>query len=61
MTHEPAPYLDDPWSKVFVVAVILVFALVFANAFLLGKGGLLTATPSPTPAPVVTPSPSPAP
>lgn len=55
--REPAHYIDDRWTKLFVAAVIVVFALVFANAIFLGRGGLLTATPTPTPVPIVTPSP----
>lgn len=56
--REPVPYVDDRWTKIFVAAVIVVFALIFANAIFMGKGGLLTATPSPSPAPIVTESPS---
>ena len=48
--------VDDPVTKLFVAAVIVVFVLIFANAFLLGKGGLLTATPSPSPAPTASPT-----
>lgn len=53
----PAHYIDDRWTKLFVAGVIIIFALVFANAIFLGRGGLLTATPTPTPVPIVTPSP----
>ena len=53
---EIAQYIDDRWTKLFVAAVIVVFALIFANAFFLGQGGLLTTTPSPTPAPTASPT-----
>ena len=47
--REEAPYIDDPWTKVFVVIVALFFLAIFANAFLLGEGGLISRTPSPSP------------
>jgi hypothetical protein len=47
--REEVPYIDDPWTKVFVVVVAVFFLVIFANAFLLGNGGLLTRTPSPSP------------
>lgn len=59
--RETVPYIDDPWTKVFVGLVIVVFVAIFLNAFLLGRGGLLTTTPSPSPAPSVTATPVPSP
>jgi hypothetical protein len=54
--REEIPYVDDPWTKVFVVVVAVFFLAVFANAFLLGEGGFLTRTPSPSPIPSPTAS-----
>ena len=54
--REEIPYVDDPWTKVFVVVVALFFIAVFANAFFLGEGGLITRTPSPSPLPSPTAS-----
>jgi len=54
--REEIPRVDDPVTRLFVAAVIVVFVLIFANAFLLGKGGLLNATPSPSPAPTASPT-----
>jgi hypothetical protein len=56
---ETLPYVDDRVSKVWVIAIALAFAALFFNAFFLGQGGFLTATPSPSPSPSVTVSPSP--
>ena len=58
---ETTGYIDDRWTKLFVAVTIVVFALFFANAFLLGQGGLLTTTPSPSPtaSPTVEPTTSP--
>jgi hypothetical protein len=52
--REEIPYIDDPWTKVFVVVVAVFFLAVFANAFFLGEGGLITRTPSPSPFPSAT-------
>lgn len=57
---ERAVRVDDRVSGVFVIAVVAVFALIFANAILFGHSGFVTGL-FPTPTPVVTPSPSPAP
>ncbi len=51
-----AVHVDDRISAIFVIGVLAVFALIFLNAFLLGKGGLLT--PLPTPAPISSASPA---
>ena len=52
------PYVDDRVSKLWVALVALVFAGVLAYAFLGGKGGYLTRTPSPSPTPGATASPN---
>ena len=56
---ETLPYVDDRVSMAWVILIALAFAALFFNAFFLGQGGLLTATPSPSPSPNVTVSPSP--
>jgi hypothetical protein len=56
--REEVPYVDDPWTKVFVAVVAVFFLVVFANAFLAGHGGLLTRTPSPSPIPTATATPT---
>ncbi len=38
---EELPYIDDPVSKWWIAVIIAVFALIFAWAVLLGRGGLL--------------------
>ncbi len=57
------PYIDDAVSKLFVGAIVLVFAGILLYALLLGKGGALSPPPTdrPTrePTPVVSISPSP--
>ena len=58
---EQVPYIDDPWTKWFVLLVTAVFVAIFLNAVFLGHGGLLTTTPSPSPTPVASASPSPSP
>jgi hypothetical protein len=50
-----AVHVDDRASAIFVIAVIGVFVLIFLNAVVLGKGGLLTPIPSPTPIPSLVP------
>jgi hypothetical protein len=55
---EQAVHIDDRISKLFVVAAVLVFALIFLNAMLLGRGGALSPAPTPTPTPAATASPS---
>ena len=52
--REEVRTLDDPVTRIFVAAVIAVFALIFLNAIFLGQGGLLTTTPRPSPAPTAT-------
>ncbi|HEY5496260.1 MAG TPA: hypothetical protein VIK16_06335 [Candidatus Limnocylindrales bacterium] len=46
-----AVHIDDRASAIFVIAAIAIFVLIFLNALVLGKGGLLT--PIATAAPVV--------
>lgn len=50
---EVAVHVREDVSKYFVIAVALVFLLIFLNAMLLGTGGLLRplATPTPEPSP----------
>ena len=55
---ETLPYVDDRFSKIWVAAVVAVFALIFLNAIFLGNGGLLTTTPSPSPSPSQSVAPS---
>ena len=52
-----AVHIDDRASAIFVIGVIAIFVLIFANAVVLGKGGLLT--PLPTRAPIASPAPVP--
>ena len=51
-----AVHVDDRVSAIFVIGVIAVFVLIFLNALVLGKGGLLT--PIPTPKPVASLAPA---
>ena len=63
-SDEELPYIDDRASKIWVGAIVAVFALILAYGLLFGKSGALTPpTPSPTPSPVptATASASPAP
>lgn len=57
-TASQLPYVDDRVSKLWVALVALVFAGILGYAFLGGKGGYLTRTPSPSPTPSATASPS---
>ncbi len=41
-----------------MIAIAVVFGLIFLNALFLGKGGLFAPVPTPAPIPVVTPAPS---
>jgi hypothetical protein len=52
------PYVDDRFSKLWVLAIVGVFALIFLNAIFLGNGGLLTASPSASPSITQSASPS---
>lgn len=54
---EQAVRVDDRASAWFVIALVAIFAIVFANALLLGNGGLVSHI-LPTPTPVVTPVPT---
>ncbi len=45
---EIAVHVNEPWSKIFVIVVVAVFVAILLNGLLLGKGGLITATPQPT-------------
>jgi hypothetical protein len=63
-SEDDLPYIDDRASKVWVAAIVAVFALILAYGLLFGKSGALTpATPSPTPTavPTATATASPAP
>ena len=55
------PYVDDRVSKLWVALIVLVFAAIFIYGLLLGRGGILTTSPSPQPIPSVPPSASPSP
>lgn len=55
--EDELPYIDDRVSKVWVAAIVAVFALILAYGLLFGKAGALTPpTPSPTPSPSATPT-----
>jgi hypothetical protein len=55
--EDELPYIDDRLSKIWVGAIVAVFALILAYGLLFGKAGALTpATPSPTPSPSATPT-----
>ena len=55
--EDELPYVDDRLSKIWVGAIVAVFALILAYGLLFGKAGALTpATPSPTPSPSATPT-----
>ncbi|HEY8134610.1 MAG TPA: hypothetical protein VIF08_01120 [Candidatus Limnocylindrales bacterium] len=55
--EDELPYIDDRVSKIWVVAMVAVFALILAYGLLFGKAGALTPpTPSPTPSPSPTPT-----
>ena len=54
---EELPYVDDRASKIWVAAIVAVFALILAYGLLFGKAGMLTpATPSPSPSPTAAPT-----
>ncbi len=55
---ERAVHIDDRISKVFVLGIAAIFVLIFLNALLVGKGGLLTPVATPTPIPSATAAPS---
>ena len=54
---ELAVHIDDRASKLFVIAVLVVFVGIILNALFFGVGGLFT--PLPTPSPEASPSASP--
>jgi hypothetical protein len=54
---EQAVRVDDRASAWFVIGLVALFAIVFANALLLGQGGLVSNL-FPTPTPIVTPAPT---
>jgi len=54
---EQAVRVDDRASAWFVIALVALFAIVLANALLLGHGGLVSHL-LPTPTPIVTPAPT---
>ena len=53
------PYVDDRVSKIWVGLIAAVFAVIFIYGLLLGRGGMLTTSPSPEPSPSRPPSASP--
>ena len=54
-SEDELPYIDDRASKVWVAAIVAIFALIVAYGLLFGKGGALNPpTPSPTPSPTPT-------
>ena len=53
------PYVDDRVSKIWVGLIVAVFAAIFIYGLLLGRGGILTTTPSPEPTASRPPSSSP--
>ena len=55
---ERAVHIDDRISKVFVIAIAVIFGLIFLNALFLGKGGLFAPVATPAPIPVATAAPS---
>jgi hypothetical protein len=55
---DQAVHIDDRISKLFVVATVVVFLLIFLNGLLLGRGGALSPSPTPRPTPSATASPS---
>ncbi len=57
---EVAVHVREDVSKYFVIAVAVVFSLIFLNAMLLGTGGLLRPLATPTPEPSASASASPA-
>ena len=57
VSEDELPYVDDPVSKYWVLAIVAVFLLILAYGLLFGKSGALTPpTPSPTPSPSATPT-----
>jgi hypothetical protein len=52
------PYIDDPFSRVWVLFLIAVFGAILLYGILFGRAGLLSPTPTPSPTPIVTPSPA---
>jgi hypothetical protein len=60
-SSEGVHYVDDAASRRWVIAVAVAFALLFAYALVLGRGGLLTPLPAATPlptAPIATAAPT---
>jgi hypothetical protein len=58
---ELAVRVNEPWSKIFVLASVAVFVGILLYGMLGGKGGFLTPIATPTPVPTATASPSVAP
>lgn len=54
---ERAVHVDDRFSRWFVIAIVAVFGLIFANAILFGHAGFVTGL-MPKPTPVITASPT---
>jgi hypothetical protein len=55
---ETAVRVDDRVSAVFVVATVVVFALILLNGIVAGRGGFLTPIATPTPVPSLSAAPS---
>lgn len=56
-SEDELPYIDDRASKIWVGAIVAVFALILVYGLLFGKAGALTPpTPSPEPTPSRTPA-----
>jgi hypothetical protein len=55
---DQAVHIDDRISKLYVIATVVVFLLIFLNGLLLGRGGALSPAPTPTPVPSATVAPS---
>jgi hypothetical protein len=56
---EIAVHVNEPWSRIFVLVAIGVFVLILLNGLLLGRGGLITGTPTPRPSASESATPSP--
>jgi hypothetical protein len=54
---DEVPYIDDPVPKLWVGAIVVFFAAIFAYVLLFGNGGALTPRPTPEPLPSAIESP----
>jgi len=55
--HDELPYIDDPFSRVWVLGLVAVFGLIVLYGVLFGRAGLLSPGPVPSPTPIVSPGP----